>query len=58
MEKNIVSIASFKADHVVLEIEVKGGDIDVKQEESYKEKMGNHAKANYTEISIFFDKSY
>ena len=36
--------------HVVLEIEMKGGDMEVRQEQSYKKKRRNYGKATYTEI--------
>ena len=41
----------FRSDHVVLEIEITG-DIEDKQEESYKKKK-NYAKANFTPMKEF-----
>ena len=45
-----------RSDHVVLEIEIKG-DIEDKQEESYKNKRVNYAKANYTAMKRFFNET-
>ena len=45
-----------KSDHVVLEIDIKG-DIKDKQEESYKKKRRNYAKANYTAMKRFFNET-
>ena len=39
---------------VVLEMEIKG-DMKDKQEESYKKKIRNYAKANYTAMKEFFN---
>ena len=41
---------------VVLKIEIKG-DIKDKQEESYKNKRRNYAKANYTAMKRFFNET-
>ena len=40
---------------MVLEIDIKGDIID-KQEESYKKKRRNYAKANYTAMKRFFNE--
>ena len=42
------------SDHVVLEIELKGGDMEVKQEESYQKKRKNYGKVNYTDFFFLF----
>ena len=41
-----------RSDHADLEIEIKE-DMEDKQEESYKKKRKNYAKANYTAIKFF-----
>ena len=50
MERNINYECPFgRSDHVVLEIEIKG-DMEEKQEESYKKKRKNYAKVNCTSL--------
>ena len=41
---------------MVLEIEIKG-DIEDKQEESYKKKRRNYAKANFIAMKKFFNET-
>ena len=41
---------------MVLEIEIKG-DMEDKQEESYKKERRNYAKANYTAMKRFFNET-
>ena len=45
-----------RSDYVVLEIEIKG-DMEDKQKESYKKKIRNYAKANYSAMKKFFDET-
>ena len=42
------------SDHVLLEIEMKGRSMEVKQEESYVKKRKNYGKTNYTDIKKIF----
>ena len=57
LEKDIDYECPFgRSDHVVLEIEIKG-DMKDKQEESYKKKRRNYAKANYTAMKEFFSET-
>ena len=45
-----------RGNHVVLEIEIKG-DMEDKQEESYKKKRRNYAKSNYIAMKKFFNET-
>ena len=57
LEKDINYECPFgRSDYVVLEIEIKG-DMENKQEESYKKKIRNYAKANYTAMKEFFSET-
>ena len=53
LEKDIYYECPFESnDHMILEIKMKGRDIEVKQDESYKKKRRNYGKVKYTEIQI------